>query len=844
MADFDPLENSGFFEQGQSLIPPEKASSGIQYDPLEEADFFAKQAPTVRDVPFTYEGFEEMGATVATGAAATVVAGLAGLGTIINNALGVKYRDPSAVINAIQEAGTYKPRTLEGQKWVELVSWLPEKQGELAKYSGDLVFDLLEDKPIPREWKVQAATTAHAAIEMASIYGVTKAAAAAGKIPQYAPVVKTEAKEKAAEDIVGQSLIVELGKDGESVSRIHDALALRDVVGEDFKPTLADILPERLVAYSQEQLVSGDKVALRTAEQQRKLSLATINNYTNKVLKTDSADIKAIVRESGGNLSKVEKRLAESLEGVRTQQALQLEKLQSAPDHVSGRKLRELAQKEYEYAKSLSNLKFSSLENVDIEARDFLSTLATLDTADFPKDVKRSINGLLEKLPAESGPVGQYGKLEKSPVEVKFYDIWGLNKVLGREIAMLQGGVMTSKDREMARSLAQTKEALNGWLDSRMEAKTKDVVDRYRDANTFFSEAVADRFYSGPVGQSLHKTAQYEFKMLDSQVMDQFGPGKPVENLHKFIEVFGENPEAWAQFRLHVWDDFKQAAVDNKTSTLNPEKAKNWMAKNKYWLDEVPAIRDELSTVGKATEKLALLQKTKEGTLTNMQKSELVMAIKGKNPVEMVESGLKNEKTMLELLKATGKSKEAREGLAKLTGETMLYRNMKRPNEFGEQVLDSHAFLQDMKAHERPIKMAMGKQHYDDLMTAHGAYSLLEHDKLPKGVREEALGLDKIKEFIGSSPTMLVAQWRAVSQGRTGTPQALAQIGASYLTKVTAAQAKAIELKAHLDPEYALTLRMMVLNKAMNPVIENRLRKHIFDLGLTAGIVSLQQEQE
>lgn len=84
-----------------------------------------------------YGSFLEPAATIASGAVAAPVAGIAGLGQMANNALGIgPNKDPADVVGATQSALTYQPRTEAGQAATSLAGAPGSALGSLADKAG------------------------------------------------------------------------------------------------------------------------------------------------------------------------------------------------------------------------------------------------------------------------------------------------------------------------------------------------------------------------------------------------------------------------------------------------------------------------------------------------------------------------------------------------------------------------------------------------------------------------------------------------------------------------------------------------------------------------------------
>jgi hypothetical protein len=80
-------------------------------------------------------------ASFGTGAVATPLAGIAGIGTAAANAMGLTDAEPADVVRNVQGALTYQPRTQGGQRLTEMVGYIPEKIGQFADWAGGKTTD-------------------------------------------------------------------------------------------------------------------------------------------------------------------------------------------------------------------------------------------------------------------------------------------------------------------------------------------------------------------------------------------------------------------------------------------------------------------------------------------------------------------------------------------------------------------------------------------------------------------------------------------------------------------------------------------------------------------------------
>lgn len=89
-----------------------------------------------------YDAVEEPIAVLGSSAIATPIAGLAGLGALATNKLGLTQADPADVVRSVQSALTYEPRTNAGQVVTDVVSYPFEKLAQGADYVGGKVTDV------------------------------------------------------------------------------------------------------------------------------------------------------------------------------------------------------------------------------------------------------------------------------------------------------------------------------------------------------------------------------------------------------------------------------------------------------------------------------------------------------------------------------------------------------------------------------------------------------------------------------------------------------------------------------------------------------------------------------
>jgi hypothetical protein len=85
-----------------------------------------------------YAGYDAL-ASLGSGAVATPIAGIAGLGTLAARQLGLTDANPGDVVERVQGALTYQPRTQGGRQAVDTLGYIPGKIAEGADWAGGKV---------------------------------------------------------------------------------------------------------------------------------------------------------------------------------------------------------------------------------------------------------------------------------------------------------------------------------------------------------------------------------------------------------------------------------------------------------------------------------------------------------------------------------------------------------------------------------------------------------------------------------------------------------------------------------------------------------------------------------
>lgn len=125
----------------QSTQPPAKGFATLKEGTDDkQPGVFAPAVETIKDIGRVYPVLETAG-NLATQAFALPAAGIAGLGSIATNALGITEADPGEVVHNVAGALTYQPQTESGQHLAGAVMYPFEKLQEAGQYAGGKTLD-------------------------------------------------------------------------------------------------------------------------------------------------------------------------------------------------------------------------------------------------------------------------------------------------------------------------------------------------------------------------------------------------------------------------------------------------------------------------------------------------------------------------------------------------------------------------------------------------------------------------------------------------------------------------------------------------------------------------------
>ncbi|MHB1176516.1 MAG: LPD38 domain-containing protein [Sulfuriferula sp.] len=179
--------------------------------PLDDAPEATPENPAVKTLRAIGQVYPvaETAANFATQAVALPVAGLAGLGALATNALGLTDADPASVVHAVGNTLTYQPKSDLGQHLTEAAMYPFTKLQEAGEAAGDKVFDATGSPA--------AATATRTVIEgvlpmaiVPAAKGARKAVSQAVERRAFSP---SEAQRATPEDAIGSHIDDAMSKD-------------------------------------------------------------------------------------------------------------------------------------------------------------------------------------------------------------------------------------------------------------------------------------------------------------------------------------------------------------------------------------------------------------------------------------------------------------------------------------------------------------------------------------------------------------------------------------------------------------------------------------------------------
>ena len=364
-------------------------------------------------------------------------------------------------------------------------------------------------------------------------------------------------------------------------------------------------------------------------------------------------------------------------------------------------------------------------------------------------------------------------------------------------------------------------------------------LENVPEGSKFFDElkTYISKFEEGVIVQLRDKKpAGYPIK--NEAVADSFFQPNNVEAMKKFINVFGENPNAVANMKDAILDRLANEAINPETSLINTDYYKQFLTKYDSALKELakidPAFVEGLnktpSAFGAISERLATLIKRKAFVQGENLKTTLnIFGGESKkfnfgSVDEYVNAALANPKLMSNITERVMKADAGESWTKAVTEElTKLRVNPKTGTISEKEIKNMENFLEKNEQSLKTLYNTMGKgyeKHFNNLKIIVDGFKRVNFVVPPKGTGAQTPA-EQIKELFGTGPDQIWSRAFAVQSGRTGIKFTLLEQFNRFLNKTGLNHFDKVMKKATNDPEFAKTLVKMVEAKGTEATVRD-----------------------
>jgi len=438
-------------------------------------------------------------------------------------------------------------------------------------------------------------------------------------------------------------------------------------------------------------------------------------------------------------------------------------------------------------------------------------------------DVVLEIRDALDGVEIPTGTFGPDGTeiIRTVRPRVTFNDLKNLRERISDDLINEVSGATPNRGR--IRALTRMKVAFDRGLAS-LEEIPQELAGNYRQfLDTYFTEFV-NRFEKGAAFEVLKRGSRGFLQTTDERVANQFFRAGDITSARQFKDILGNNPEAVENLAATIFDDLSRVAVKN--GVLNETAYNNWVRRHATVLEEFPEIFAEVREIGRANQGLLARAGQLDQRAKTIDQNSLVRLLDSFNREAQVGgnvmSKLINDPRLMQRFVNSIRGNEA--------AERALRRNIW--NDLNLQTADQmRGFIE---ANEQSLKIALGEQHFDDILTINDAMRTIERTPLPPGTAESFDPIAGATQRFGISPQQLTNRVFQIRSGLIGARYGAIDVFSRFFRKLTTDKTDAVLTEALYDPEVA-TLLAQTANST-TPATQaqsSRLNSFLFGLGLT-----------
>lgn len=620
---------------------------------------------------------------------------------------------------------------------------------------------------------------------------------------------------------------------------IQEALRLRGVIGDGFKPTIAEAMfdtsmgPKMLATQRliESRLPLKESVDAKIRYDQNldaiRMKATEYGDTTFGAGKTPDEIVDTLTKKT----EELRAPLGQEGDALSAEGAQLAGKLPEGVTGSSGTTIRE----------RLLALKDQAAQNLSAMAKNFGldNNNVTVPFQSFQANMEKKYGlgnfDLDEQHPGIVDKVINYGKAgtprqQAAPTTVTFSDLMKLRSSTG--VALRKA--ISNGDEQAVTKLAGMSHDLDNFIDQmvpnvgtplggvdaagNMAQIQPALADKYALFRSLYKQHMVDPFKQGAAYKVRQRNGESFYQTQPEKVAAAFWTSP--SGAKQFNTTFRGDPEATDALTNAVLDDLRRSTV--RDGRVNPTLYDNWMNQKGRIesLNELPDVKAAVGKIGDASRSIAERNVLLEARKTEIENAMLTKRLnkfsEGEDPRNLVNDALKNTKLMGQIQRELVGSPESYNAFRRLIWDETFTRS---PQEVST-LMESPS-----------MKMVFGKDHLEHLKDLTSARKMAEAGGEPAATPLNMDAFDTLKKETGNSPESWASKWLAMNQGRIGHVWGIGNIVGGVLRAQKTKEFERLFREAFYNPDVAKNL--IESTRDTSPISPSgmKLRGYLFNAG-------------
>lgn len=413
-------------------------------------------------------------------------------------------------------------------------------------------------------------------------------------------------------------------------------------------------------------------------------------------------------------------------------------------------------------------------------------------------------------------PVTGTQVIKEAPKSIKFSDIKGLRERVSDDLMDTLGAA--NPNRKKVRVLTSLKRDIDEFLNASQNLMPENLVDNYNTFRKAYYGDYISKFENGAVYKVRQKDGRGFYRIPDERVAEQFFRKGRLSDARQYKEVFGDSQDA--AMEAVVLDNLRATAV--RDGVIDHKAYANWLRNHESVLMEFPDVAKKVAQIGTANKALLGRQANLEARQRTIQDSMLARQIQSMErgvvqPEQVINNAIKDPRKMAQLLKSI--KPEAKQALKRQIWGEM-------------EAADAAQLGGYLKNNEKTLRMALGSNHYNDLVTIQKARAMMDVTNAPAGRPVDPNYLAALEKNLGMGVNQISSRVFAVKSGRTSPRFVGIDMLSRFLRGQSQNQTAALFENALYDPRVARELVDEFTAPIKKAKPNKRLKAYLFNLGV------------